>query len=68
MSTREIAISILNDMTEEQLRGFIMMFGKTSESHNNELISRINDIENGKNLSETFSSVEELMENLNAED
>lgn len=27
MSTREKAIAVLNSMTEEQLQGFIMMFG-----------------------------------------
>lgn len=65
MSTREMAHNLIEEMTEEQLQGFIMMF---KGLHKNELLARINDIENGKNLSETFNSVGELLEDLNAED
>jgi phosphopantothenate synthetase len=55
-------------MTEEQLKGFIMMFENLVKMPDEELNSRIEDIENSKNLSETFNSVAELMEDLNAED
>jgi len=62
MSTRDRAISIIDYMTEEQLQGFIMMFGNLVPT--NELDMRINDIENGKNLSKEFNSISELMEDL----
>ena len=68
MSTREIAYYIFNQMTDEQLQGFIMMFGSLIKMPDEEISTRIEDIENGKNLSETFNSVSELMEDLNAED
>jgi phosphopantothenate synthetase len=68
MSTREMAYYIFNQMTEEQLKGFIMMFENLVKMPDEELNSRIEDIENSKNLSETFNSVAELMEDLNAED
>ena len=62
MSAKEKAINIIDYMTEEQLQGFIMMFGNLVPT--NELDKRINDIENGKNLSKEFNSVSELMEDL----
>lgn len=62
MSTRDRAINIIDYMTEEQLQGFIMMFGNLVPT--NELDMRINDIENGKNLSKEFNSISELMEDL----
>lgn len=62
MSAKEKAINIIDYMTEEQLQGFIMMFGNLVPT--NELDRRINDIENGKNLSKEFNSVSELMEDL----
>lgn len=65
MSTREIAYDIIDNMTDEQLQGFVMMF---RHPHGNELSARISDIENGRNLSETFNSFDEFLEDLNAED
>ncbi len=65
MSVKEMAYNIIDNMTDEQLQGFIMMF---RNSHENELSARISDIENGRNLSETFDTVEDLLEDLNAED
>ena len=68
MSTKEIAMNILNFMTDEQLQGFIMMFKDIVEIPNEETLAVIEDIENGRNLSKTFNSVSELLEDLNAED
>ena len=65
MSTKDIAYDIIDNMSDEQLRGFVMMFRNLSEIS---LSARISDIENGRNLSETFDTVEELLEDLNAED
>lgn len=65
MSTREIAYDIIDNMTDEQLQGFVMMF---RNQHKSELSARISDIENGRNLSETFNSFDEFLEDLNAED
>lgn len=65
MSTKEMAYDIIDNMSDEQLQGFIMMF---KNSYENGLSARINDIENGRNLSETFYTVEDLLEDLNAED
>ncbi|MDE6424527.1 MAG: hypothetical protein K2K89_00035 [Ruminococcus sp.] len=65
MSTRDIAYDIIDNMSDEQLQGFVMMFRNLSEIS---LSARISDIENGRNLSETFDTVEDLLEDLNAED
>ena len=65
MSTREMAYDIIDNMSDEQLQGFVMMFRNPYETG---LSARISDIENGRNLSETFDSVEDLLEDLNAED
>lgn len=65
MSTREMAYDIIDNMSDEQLQGFVMMFRNPYETR---LSARISDIENGRNLSETFDSVEDLLEDLNAED
>lgn len=68
MSTKEKALNILEFMTEEQLQGFVMMFSSIVNVPNAETLSRMEDIENGRNVSKAFDSVEELMEDLNAED
>lgn len=68
MSTREKAMNILSFMTEEQLQGFIMMFSSLVDTPNMETQKVIEDIENGRNLSKLFNSVEELMEDLNVDD
>ena len=68
MSVKEMAYDIINNMTEEQLKGFIMMFRNSTSSYESELSARISDIENGRNLSEAFNSFDEFLEDLNAED
>lgn len=71
MSTREYAYSLIDSMTEEQLKGFILLFGGLaggSEVPNEETQAILNDVNNGENLVGPFSSVSELMEDLNADD
>lgn len=70
MSTRELAYSIVDGFTDEQLEGFVLMF-KNSLSEdvpNNETRAVLDDVVNGRNLSRNFTSVKELMEDLNADD
>ncbi len=67
MNTREIIVGMLDNLTEEQLQGLMMLL-KGYEKKNDTIEKRIEDIESKKNLSKTFNSVEELMEDLNAED
>lgn len=43
-------------------------FAISMEVPNEDTIRAIDDVRNGRNLSQAFSSVEELMEDLNAED
>lgn len=70
MSTRELAYNVIDCMSEEQLEGFVMMFkGLIDENTiSAETMSVIDDIENNRNMSKEFSSVEALMEDLNADD
>lgn len=70
-SMREIAYSIFDRLSDEQIEGFILMFGNSSEKqnmHRNETLKVLDDVRNGKNMSASFSSVKELMEDLNADD
>lgn len=71
MSTREIAYNIFNRLSDEQVEGFILLFGNVSEKqdmHRNETLDALNDVRNGRNMSAEFNSVKELMEDLNADD
>lgn len=71
MSTREQVIELVNLMTEEQLQGFVLMFQGVlpqAELPNAETKAVMDEIEQGKNLSKAFSSVKDLMEDLNADD
>lgn len=45
MSTREMAINILNGLTEEELVAFITQFG--SKKPNEQTLEAMNEIENG---------------------
>jgi len=69
MSTRDIAYSIVDCMNDEQLAGFIMMFGNlvdAGNSPNSETRKILDDVKDGRNLSRKFDSVDELWEDLNA--
>lgn len=69
MSIREIAYDIVDNLTEEQLRGFILMFsGSASDEIPNEktlaAIQETEDILSGKIKVKSYSSVKELFEDL----
>lgn len=71
MSTRELAYSIIDRLTDEQLEGFVLMFKDTVSDEdvpNAETRAVLDDVMNGRNMSRTFTSVKELMKDLNAED
>lgn len=71
MSTKELAYSIVDRLTDEQLEGFVLMFKDTLSDEdvpNAETRAVLDDVMNGRNMSRTFTSVKELMEDLNAED
>lgn len=71
MSTRELAYSIVDRLTDEQLEGFVLMFKNTLSDEdipNAETRAVLDDVKNGRNMSRAFTSVKELMEDLNAED
>ncbi|MBP1562035.1 MAG: hypothetical protein J6C96_12450 [Oscillospiraceae bacterium] len=66
MSTREMAYNLVDRMSEKQLAAFIELFGALGD-FNDETAAVLDDVNNGRNLSRPFSSVSELMEELNAE-
>lgn len=70
MSTRDIAYQIFEQLSEEQLKGFILMFrGELEEIPNEKTLSAIQeteDILSGKIKVKSYSSVEELFEDLEA--
>lgn len=71
MSTKEIAYSIIDSLSAEQLEGFVLMFKDlipSVDEPNEETRAALDDVKNGRNLSRTFTSVQELMEDLNADD
>ena len=69
MSTKEMLLHEIDAMNETQMQGLLLFI---RGCYNYELISRtlslFEDVENGVNLKGPFSSVKELMEDLNAED
>ena len=71
MNTREIAYSIFDKLTDEQLEGFVLMFRDSvpkNDVPNEETKSVLDDVMNGRGMSKSFTSVSELMEDLNADD
>ncbi len=69
MSTRDIALSIFDKLTEEQLHGFISMFGSfygISEEPNEETKAAMKSAYNDEDTFGPFNSVSDLMEALNA--
>ena len=69
LSNREKIISLL-DYVPEYKMGFILAYvqGIATEIPNEETIQAIEDARNGIGMSKQFSSVAELMEDLNAND
>jgi EAL domain-containing protein (putative c-di-GMP-specific phosphodiesterase class I) len=79
MSTKERLynlIDVINPKDFDIVLQILERFAMTNEERNEDTIDDMNeetraaldDIENGRNLSRAFYSVEELMEDLNAED
>lgn len=71
MSTRELAYSIFDRLTDEQLEGFVLMFKDTVYNEDlaeEDVLAILDDVKSGRNLSRDFTSVRELMEDLNADD
>ena len=69
MSTKELALNIFNHLSEEQLRGFIAMFGEyydLSEDFNDETKEAMKSAYNDEDIVGPFDSVADLMEALNA--
>lgn len=69
MSTKERVYHIIDKLSEEQLKGFIMLFkdfdiSDDEDSPNFETQSVLNDVNENKNLVGPFSSVKNLMEDL----
>lgn len=70
MSTKELACSIIDSLTEEQLDAIVVILSGMChyEEPNEETKQVIMEAEQGINLSRPFNSVEELGEDLNADD
>lgn len=77
MSVKEMAHNIIDNLTEEQVRGFIMMFGSVSQmdsswdeeipnEHLLKAMQETEDILSGKIEAKCYNSVEELFEDLNS--
>ncbi len=68
MSTREIAYSIFQRLTDEQLRGFILMFrGGFEEIPNEETLEAFEEVEEMKKNPEKYkgySDVDEMMRDI----
>lgn len=69
MSTKELALNIFNHLSEEQLRGFMAMFGEyynLDEEPNDETKEAMKSAYNDEDIIGPFDSVADLMEALNA--
>lgn len=56
----------INMFLKQSIREEAIPFNLTLHVPNKETVKAINDVRNNRNMSKTFSSVEELMEDLNA--
>ena len=69
MSTKELAYSMIDNLTEEQLNALIVILqGLQKEEPNEETKKVLDEAKEGKNLVGPFDSVDELWESLNASD
>lgn len=67
MSTKELAYSMIDNLTEEQLNALIVILqGLQKEEPNEETKKVLDEAKEGKNLVSPFDSVDELWESLNA--
>ena len=72
MSTREYVYNLIDGLNEAQLKAladFITNFAPVKDFiPNKETQAAMNDVDNGANLSKSFTSIADLMEDLNADD
>jgi hypothetical protein len=67
MSTRELAYSMIDSLTEEQLNALVVFLSSMRRDEpNEETLAAIKDVEEGKNLNGPFDTLDELWEDLNA--
>lgn len=67
MSTKELAYSMIDNLTEEQLNALIVILqGLQKEEPNKETKKVLDEAKESKNLVGPFDSVDELWESLNA--
>ena len=67
MSTKELAYSMIDNLTEEQLNALIVILqGLQKEEPNEETKKVLDEAKEGKNLVGPFDSVDVLWESLNA--
>ena len=67
MSTKELAYSMIDNLTEEQLNALIVILqGLQKEEPNKETKKVLDEAKEDKNLVGPFDSVDELWESLNA--
>ena len=67
MSTKELAYSMIDNLTEEQLNALIVILqGLQKEEPNEETKNVLDEAKECKNLVGPFDSVDELWESLNA--
>ena len=63
MSTREYAYSLIDSMTEEQLKGFILLFGGlvgSAEVPNEETYEAISEVEDMKRHPEKYKGYDDV--------
>lgn len=67
MSTRELACSIFDRLTDEQLEDFVLLFKDIvcdEDVPNAETRAVLDDVMNGRNLSKAYTDIDELMRDL----
>lgn len=68
MSIREMAYHIIDNLTDEQLKGFVMMFGQSdSEIPNEELLEAFEEVEMMKKNPEeyvSYTNAEEMVRDI----
>lgn len=70
MSTREIALGIFNQLTDDQLKGFISMFGEYYPVFNDETkkaFEEVQDMEAHPEKYKSYSSFSEILSEINEE-
>ncbi len=60
--------AVIDTLNEEQMKSLLMFLSSLAGTSAVETLASMEDIRNNRNLSGPFSSVAELMEDLNAED